>query len=227
MRKIDSVVVGAPKTPAIDPLTLMSHVPSTPTKEQIAAMEAWPGLSRENITLITSGCQAEAAFLELETAGEVGFDTESKPTFQKGEVSNGPHILQFSTTRHAFIFQSQRSESFDVVSRLLLSPSIQKIGFGLRGDVHQIWQRFGIRPEALFDLDQSFKKLGYRNAVGAKSAIAMLFQRRLQKSKRITTSNWASRTLTTDQILYAANDAYAAIVVHHALQQAGVVISNG
>jgi ribonuclease D len=205
----------------------MSHIPATPTKEQITAMQAWPGLAMENITLVASVTQAEAAFLELENEGKIGFDTESKPTFRKGETSNGPHILQFSTTRHAYIFQSHISECLDVVSRLLLSPSIQKIGFGLRGDLSQIWQRFGIRPDALFDLDQTFRMLGYHNAVGAKSAIAMLFERRLQKSKRITTSNWASRNLTTDQILYAANDAYAAIAVHHALQKAEWFKSNG
>jgi ribonuclease D len=71
------------------------------------------------------------------------------------------------------------------------------------------------------DLDRSFKLLGYRNAVGAKSAVAMLFNRQLSKSKSITTSNWAARELTDRQLLYAANDAYAAIRVYHALQQAG------
>jgi ribonuclease D len=198
----------------------MSHAPTPPTKEQIAAMEAWTGLTMENITLITSESQAEDAFVELEQAGEIGFDTESKPTFRKGETPNGPHILQFATTRQAYIFQSHLDESHAVVSRLLLSTSIQKIGFGLRGDVSQIWQRFGIRPNAFYDLDQSFRQLGYRNAVGTKSAIALLFHRRLQKSKRITTSNWANRTLTEEQLLYAANDAFAAIVVHHALKRA-------
>jgi ribonuclease D len=49
----------------------------------------------------------------------------------------------------------------------------------------------------------------------------MLFNRKLSKSKSITTSNWAARELTERQLLYAANDAYAALRVYHALQQAG------
>jgi ribonuclease D len=47
----------------------------------------------------------------------------------------------------------------------------------------------------------------------------MLFQRRLLKSKAMTTSNWAATQLSDRQLLYAANDAYAAIKVHHALKK--------
>ena len=79
-------------------------------------------------------------------------------------------------------------------------------------------QRFGICPGGSVDRDRPFKQLGYRNAVGAKSAIAMLFNRKLQKSKSITTSNWAVKDLSDGQLIYAANDAYAAIKVHHALR---------
>jgi len=60
--------------------------------------------------------------------------------------------------------------------------------------------------------------MGYRNAVGAKSAVAMFFNRKLLKSKSVTTSNWATRDLSERQLLYAANDAYAAIRIFHALQ---------
>jgi ribonuclease D len=61
--------------------------------------------------------------------------------------------------------------------------------------------------------------MGYRNAVGAKSAVAMFFNRKLIKSKAVTTSNWAARDLTERQLLYAANDAYAALRIHHALEE--------
>ena len=83
----------------------------------------------------------------------------------------------------------------------------------------QISNKFGIRPAAIVDLDRSFKQLGYRNAVGAKSAIAMFFNRKLVKSKTVTTSNWAARDLSERQLLYAANDAYAALMIFHAMQE--------
>ena len=197
------------------------NTPKTPPHTtDIAALEPFAGLGLECVFVVTSQRQAEIALRELMGTGVVGFDTESKPTFHKGQKSEGPHVLQFATLNKAFIFQSECVESHPVIFELLQSPLLTKIGFGLGGDLHQISNRFGIHPAAVVDLDRSFKKLGYRNSVGAKSAIAMYFNRKLLKSKSVTTSNWAARVLSDRQLLYAANDAYAAIRIFHALQNA-------
>lgn len=197
----------------------MTDPKTTPSKEEIAELEPFEGLELERIYVVTNERQAGLAVEELLAVREVGFDTESKPTFHKGQKSEGPHVLQFSTTEKAFIFQSHVEESHPAIMTLLKSPELVKIGFGLRGDLHQISERFNIRPSSIIDLDREFKQLGFRNAVGARSAIAMLFERRLLKSKAMTTSNWAAKQLSDRQLLYAANDAYAAIMVHHALKR--------
>jgi ribonuclease D len=189
-----------------------------PNKDEIAELVPFDGLEMERIFVVTNARQAGFALEELMRTGTVGFDTESKPTFHKGEKSAGPHVLQFATMEKAFIFQAHIVESHPVIIELLRSSALTKIGFGLSGDLRQISSRFGIRPAAIVDLDRAFKKLGYRNAVGAKSAIAILFQRKFSKSKSVTTSNWAARGLSDRQLLYAANDAYAAIHAYHALQ---------
>jgi ribonuclease D len=190
-----------------------------PHKEEIAGMELFDGLEMHQVFVVTNERQAGIAFDELMGVGTVGFDTESKPTFMKGQKSEGPHVLQFATVEKAYIFQSHFDASHPAIIKLLTSVELTKIGFGLGGDLHQISSRFGVRPASIVDLDRSFRQLGYRNAVGAKSAIAMLFQRKLIKSKAISTSNWAARELTERQLLYAANDAYAAIKVFHALRE--------
>lgn len=190
----------------------------TPHKAEIAELEPFIGLDLKQVFVVTSERQAGIAMEELMAVGSVGFDTESKPTFQKGQQSEGPHVLQFATTEKAFIFQSHIVESHLAIIQLLKTPELIKIGFGLGGDLQQIANRFGIRAGGIVDLDRSFKLLGYRNAVGAKSAIAMLFKRKLSKSKSITTSNWAVKELSDGQLIYAANDAYAALKVYHALQ---------
>ncbi len=196
----------------------MSPHKTPPHKDDIASMEPFAGLRMEQVFVVTSQRQAGIAFDELMCAGIVGFDTESKPTFRKGEKSEGPHVLQFATMEKAFIFQSHFIESHPMIINALKSAELTKIGFGLSGDLRQISNRFGIRPESIVDLDRSFRNLGYRNSIGAKSAVAMLFQRKLLKSKSVTTSNWAARELSERQLLYAANDAYAAIRIFHALQ---------
>jgi len=190
-----------------------------PHKADIAELELFEGLGMERVFVVTNERQAGLALEELATARAVGFDTESKPTFLKGQKSEGPHVLQFATLEKAFIFQAHFIESHPVIVEVLKSAEITKIGFGLGGDLHQIANRFGIRPSAIVDLDRSFKQLGYRNAIGAKSAVAMLFNRKLLKSKSITTSNWAARDLSERQLLYAANDAYAALKIFHALRE--------
>lgn len=200
----------------------MSPVPTPPPpKAEIATMEPFAGLGLESVFVVSDQRQAEIACQELMAAELVGFDTESKPTFQKGEKSEGPHVLQFATVEKAFIFHTHVSESEDAIIELLVSEKLTKIGFDLRGDLQQITRRFGVRPASMVDLGRSFRQLGYRNTIGATSAVAMLFNRRLHKSKAITTSNWAARKLNERQLLYAANDAYAAIRVFHALQQQG------
>lgn len=195
----------------------MSHPRKTPHKTEIAELEPFIGLELERVFVVKNKRQAGIALEELAQAALVGFDTESKPTFQKGEKSEGPHVLQFATTEKAFIFQSHIEASHSAILELLKSANLTKIGFGLDGDLTQIANRFGIRPSSIIDLDRSFRKLGYRNAVGAKTAIAMFFNRKLTKSKSITTSNWGALELTDRQLLYAANDAYAALQVFHAL----------
>jgi ribonuclease D len=129
--------------------------------------------------------------------------------------------VQFSTLERAYIFQPHVQESLPAIMGLLESTEIKKIGFGLRGDLSHISNRFSIRAGAVVDLDRSFRMLGYRNSVGAKSAIAILFQQRMSKSKSITTSNWSAMQLSEKQLVYAANDAYVAIKVHHALNASG------
>ena len=200
----------------------MSPAPkSPPLKAEIAAMEPFEGLSIDSVFVISGPRQAQIAYEELMRAEVVGFDTESKPTFQKGEQSAGPHLLQFATVEKAFIFHTHVSESENAIIDLLVSERLTKIGFDLKGDLQQISRRFGVRPASVVDLGRSFRQLGYRNTIGATSAVAMLFNRRLHKSKSITTSNWAAKELSERQLLYAANDAYAAIRVFHALQQQG------
>jgi ribonuclease D len=191
-----------------------------PHRDQIAEMDAFEGLGIEQIFVVRTERHAALALADLTDAGEVGFDTESKPTFIKGQVSEGPHVLQFSTAEKAYIFQSHVSESHATIVALLNSDRITKIGFGLGGDLHQISNRFGLHPQAIVDLDRTFKKIGYRNSIGAKTAVAMLFRKKLLKSKAITTSNWAEHNLTDRQLIYAANDAYAALMVHRALAAA-------
>ena len=175
-------------------------------------------LGLADIVLINTLDQAEIALQTLLKYDVLGFDTESKPTFVREEVSSGPHIVQFATLQKAYIFQLHDPASRKIASQLLTHPKIQKVGFGLAGDHVQIKRTLGVHPQNVLDLNEVFRRQGYIKELGVKSAVAVMFKQRFFKSKKATTSNWANQTLTESQLIYAANDAWAVIKVFHALQ---------
>lgn len=150
--------------------------------------------------------------------GRAGFDTESKPTFHVGEKSGGPHVVQFALRDRAYIFQLHRPECCALVSELLQTERVQKVGFGLRNDHGQIRSRLGVTVRNILDLDHVFKKRGYKGQMGVRAAVGAVLNQSFRKSKSLTTSNWAAPHLAPKQLLYAANDAYAALRVLEGLE---------
>jgi ribonuclease D len=190
---------------------------ATPDKEQIALLEPFERLGLDRIHLVTTAAQARSAHLELAAAPVWGFDTESKPTFFKDEVSQGPHVVQLSTAERAWVFQLHDLECRAVVAGLLAMPGVTKAGFGLGDDRKRITSKLGVDPVEVLELNTVFRDRGYRKDMGVKGAVAVLFNRRFIKSRKATTSNWANPRLTEAQLIYAANDAYAALRVFGAL----------
>ncbi len=189
----------------------------SPTKEELAALEPLDRLGLADIFLVTTREQADQAYTTLAPCSALGFDTESKPTFFRDQVSEGPHVVQFATLHKAYVFQLHDAGCREVVSALLVSANIAKVGFGLAGDHQQIRRTLGVEPHNVLDLNVIFRKQGYVKELGVRGAVAVLFNRRFLKSRKATTSNWANRQLSESQIVYAANDAWAAMKVFHAL----------
>lgn len=194
----------------------MPHKPA-PTKEEMSGLEPLDRLGLDAIVVASTRSQASVAFQVLATHTVLGFDTESKPTFVRDQVSEGPHVVQFSTLHKAYVFQLFDAGCREAVSALLESDSITKVGFGLAGDHQQILRTLGVHPKNVLDLNVIFRKQGYVKELGVRGAVAVVFKRRFLKSRKATTSNWANRQLTDSQIVYCANDAWAAIQVFHAL----------
>ena len=198
----------------------------TPDKEEINGLAPFDRLDLPHITLVDTPEKAQAALAALKDSPALGFDTESKPTFTKNETSDGPHIVQLSTARHAWIFQLQDAACCQAVAMLLESTHIIKAGFGLGDDKKRIHSKLGIDFQAVLDLNTTFRTLGYRKDMGVRGAVAVLFNQRFVKSKKASTSNWANTRLTEAQLIYAANDAYAALRVWAELQATGQLASD-
>jgi ribonuclease D len=189
----------------------------TPDKEQIARLDPFERLGLDRIHLVATREQAHRAGELLAAAPVWGFDTESKPTFFKEQLSEGPHVVQLATLDRAWVFQLHDAACRTVVADLLASRGVVKAGFGLGDDRRRIVEKLGVEPADVLELNAVFRERGYRKDMGVKGAVAVLFNRRFIKSRKATTSNWANPRLTEAQLVYAANDAYAAVRVFHAL----------
>ncbi|WP_296953187.1 3'-5' exonuclease [uncultured Massilia sp.] len=196
----------------------MSPVPADAADPD--ALPPYEGIALSAVRLVRTQADAAAALAALLAADAIGFDTESKPTFQKGEASTGPHLVQLATDDHAYLFQigavpdpAHPLPGLDVLRAVLESPTILKAGFGLGDDLRRLRAKLGIETRNVLDLATALRR-GERNAWGAKTAVARFFGKRLQKSRKITTTNWALPRLSDKQIQYAADDAHVALRVY-------------
>lgn len=182
------------------------------TKEQIQFLPMYDGLSLDNIIVVTQASDAISAIVELKKHAILGFDTESKPCFKKGEISDGPHLIQLSTKTKAFLFPTKFFENFTEIEDILSDPTIKKVGFGLKEDKKMIFRKFGIKLENTVELSSKvmhFAQVTQR--VGARAAVAMFFNQRLSKGAQ--RSNWSAFPLKDHQKMYAANDAHSALLI--------------
>jgi ribonuclease D len=188
-----------------------------PTKAEIALLEPFVGLELAHIHVPTGGQEFASATAEIKAAGIVGFDTESKPTFVVGDVSEGPHVVQFAMHDRAYLFQLHRAEGHSFLLELLQSEQLIKVGFGLSSDRGHILAKLGIHFNAVVDLNTVFSMKGYHKEMGVRAAVGLVLNQRFAKARHVTTSNWSQPQLNPRQMTYAANDAYAALKVLEAL----------
>lgn len=188
---------------------------SAPLQPAAPALPPYQGIRLEDVRLVRTAGEAQAAMAALLATDAIGFDTESKPTFVKGESSTGPHLIQLATDDTAYLFQvgSAATPALAELKAILESTVTLKVGFGLSDDVKRLRNKLGIAPAGVLDLSVALRG-GQRNDLGAKTAVAKFFGLHLQKSKKISTTNWASARLSDKQILYAADDAQVALRVY-------------
>ena len=176
----------------------------------------YAGINIGSVRMVLNADDVSAARDILLSADALGFDTESKPTFRKGEVSTGPHLIQLATDTQAFLFPiipAAGAASHALLAEVLGSSSILKAGFGLRDDLKRLKIKLNVDAGNVVDLAVVLRKEP-RKDIGAKTAVAMFFGQRLQKSKSISTTNWANPQLTERQMLYAADDAHVALRIY-------------
>lgn len=188
-----------------------------PQLVDLDALPRFDGLLPDRIVSPETYAAFNEAMEDILDWPQVGFDTESKPTFKVGEVSTGPHLIQFATPERAYLFRVGLPGCMEAAKAILESDRVLKVGFGLGSDRSRLRSRLGIELRHFIDLGTALRYQSKKGQVGLRGAAAAVLGMRVNKSRSVSTSNWASRTLTEAQRMYAANDAYAALRIFQAL----------
>ena len=187
-----------------------------PTKDQIRELPLYTGLDLLNIKIIENEIDAAEALTALENEVCLGFDTESKPIFIKGDVSPGPTLIQLAIESKAYLFPTRFPAAVSSARKILSNPNIKKVGFGIKDDNKELRSKLNIHIVNTEDLSIKLKHLaGEKNTIGARAAVAMVLKARLGKGAQ--KSNWGAYPLKDNQIVYAANDAHSAICIEQSL----------
>ena len=164
-------------------------------------------IGNRKIEVINTCEQLENAMNKIQITPFVGFDSEQKPTFTKGQGNNGVCLIQLATKEKCYLIQIKQIKNLKPLIDFLEDEKIVKIGTGLKGDNVALYKQFNLRVKSMIDLEDIFKKLSSKNQLGAKKASSIILNKKLQKSKNMSKSNWENKKLTDGQIKYASEDA--------------------
>ncbi len=183
----------------------------TISKEAITTL---PPIAFEGeIVVVDTPAAIDRACNELLREPLLGFDTESRPSFQRGVV-NRIALLQLSTPTRCYLFRLNKIRLDKAILKILESNKITKVGLSLAGDMRELGTLRRFRPRCFVDLQKLAPEHGITDMSLIKIA-AIVLGGRISKAQRL--SNWEAVTLTDAQKIYAATDAWACIEIYKKL----------
>lgn len=172
-----------------------------------------------NIHVLDTEKDCNEAIKKLRSFDVLGFDTEKKPTFNKGEY-NHTGLVQFSTMEDAYLFRLNNmgypSSLFDFMS----DPSILKLGISIDDDLKDLNRARKFKPKNFTDLNDVVRELGVKH-MGVKKLAAVFLESRISKNQQV--SNWEAETLTPPQQKYAATDAWICLAIYEEMERKGYI----
>jgi len=170
------------------------------------------------VHLCATEADLHAAHDALRHERVIGFDTETRPTFKKGD-SHTPSLVQLAGSHAVYLFQLKRLDCAAVLTAIFDNTHICKTGIAIGRDLTDLQKVFSFKPANFLDLGDVAKKVGYEQT-GVRNLVGMFLRGRITKSAQ--TSNWASPTLTHKQITYAATDAWASRQLYLKFEELGL-----
>ncbi len=182
-------------------------------KEEVKEMPkaVFPG----QIHIVDNPQEAERAVAYLKSCPILGIDSETRPSFTKGQ-SHKVALLQISSEEHCFLFRLNLTGLTLPVIMLLENPNVIKVGLSLRDDFMMLHKRAPFEQRACVELQEYVRTFGIQDK-SLQKIYAILFGEKISKSQRL--SNWEATELTIPQQQYAATDAWACLNIYNLLQE--------
>lgn len=153
--------------------------------------------------MVTTPQGLEEAEEDILAEPVTGFDTETRPAFVKGQ-SYPPALMQVATARRVYLFPLREPLAYPLLAKMLADPLV-KAGVSVAGDLAQLRKLFAFEDRGVVDLGLAAKRQGMEQT-GVRNLAAILLGLRIPKGAK--TTNWAARELSTQQVTYAATDAW-------------------
>ena len=171
------------------------------------------------VCLVTTPQDRARALADLRQESVVGFDTETRPSFRKGE-SHPTCLVQAATASTVYLFQLRQLDVFPVLAELLAQPCTVKAGVGLAHDLRSLKLVFPFIERNVLDLGVVARRCGL-DQTGLRNLAGIFLGFRVPKGNR--TSNWAAAQLSAQQVIYAATDAWVCRELSLRFQSLGLI----
>ena len=172
-----------------------------------------------DIQVLSDENYIEEAIEYLLTQKVIGFDTETRPTFTKGAL-NAPSIIQLAGDDIVFIFQLDSNKIFKKLLPILSDSTITKCGVSVDRDLIELMYLNPFNPCSFIDLGDIARMRGIPHH-GLRGLAALLLNHRISKSSQ--TSDWSRKTLSHNQINYAATDAWISLELFKKFDQESII----
>ncbi len=182
------------------------------SKPQLASLPA--AQFQGTITVVDTQESAELAVSRLRETDLIGFDTETRPSFKKGQTYNVA-LLQLSSDTECFLFRLNKIGMPEVLKDLLEDKEIEKVGLSIHDDFRNLHKKYEFEPEGFIELQQYATQWHIADKSLSK-LFGILFGKRISKSQRL--SNWEAEQLAESQQNYAALDAQACVKIYRHLK---------
>lgn len=170
------------------------------------------------VHLIQKDSELNAVASSLLSITEFGFDTETRPSFRKGEV-HPVSLLQLSTSTEAYLFRLSYLTDFSIFVKILEDENVVKAGVAIHDDIKLLQKKFAFTPRNFIELQVLAKKQRLKN-LGLKGMTEELLSATISKGPKMT--NWDLAVLEDRQLIYAATDAWIGLKLYEKLTAAGV-----